>query len=123
MNKICTSIEQSKHLLELGLDPETADMWYTLSEDEELKILSINKETLRGNKFVPAWSLSALLDLIPHTMFTGIKFDLNNYSDNLNVWTASYSEKDSETGIIRLKATPIDAIYEIVVWLLKNKKL
>jgi hypothetical protein len=28
MNKICTSIEQSKKLLELGIDVNTADMYY-----------------------------------------------------------------------------------------------
>ena len=29
MNKICTSVEQSKKLIELGIDIKTADMYYS----------------------------------------------------------------------------------------------
>ena len=31
MNKICTSIEQSKKLIELGIDVNTADMYYDVN--------------------------------------------------------------------------------------------
>lgn len=32
MGKICTTIEQSKKLIELGIDTETADMFYWYGE-------------------------------------------------------------------------------------------
>ena len=32
MNKICTSIDQSKKLIELGLDVKTADMFWDMAE-------------------------------------------------------------------------------------------
>jgi hypothetical protein len=35
MNKICTSIEQSKKLIELGLDVNTADMFWDLLDGDE----------------------------------------------------------------------------------------
>lgn len=68
MDKICTSIEQSKKLIELGLDVKTADMfWDTL--------LAKKPEAQVNNHYlideyddehrVPAWSLSALLGMIP----------------------------------------------------------
>ena len=74
MNKICTSIEQSKKLIELGINVNTADMhystWTILNEGEY--ILSPNQgqtiEELQedyGNHVIPAWSLSALMELIP----------------------------------------------------------
>lgn len=67
MNKICTSIEQSKELIEIGLDPETADMcwiskFYTggaeFWEDPEVRDGALDSTD------VPAWSSSALLGII-----------------------------------------------------------
>jgi hypothetical protein len=36
MNKICTSIEQSKKLIELGIDVNTADMFWDLLDGDDL---------------------------------------------------------------------------------------
>lgn len=66
-NKICTSLEQSKKLLELGVDINTADMCY--------RIVAYNPNnthvyqpycfigTLESD--IPAWSLSALFSILP----------------------------------------------------------
>lgn len=72
---ICTSIEQSKKLLSLGLDPSTADMWWsrcTITDfgDNDLKVsyavtpcnISQFKNT---DKDIPCWSFTALLELMP----------------------------------------------------------
>lgn len=74
MNKICTSVEQSKKLIELGIDVNTADMHYstwTILNGEY--ILSPNQgETIEelqedyGNQVIPAWSLTALLDMLDY---------------------------------------------------------
>jgi hypothetical protein len=63
MTKICTSIEQSKKLLELGLDPSTADMGWNIFIDETIRLLPIDDWDLTkdgsGNvKLCYAWSLS-----------------------------------------------------------------
>lgn len=85
--KICTSIEQSKKLLSLGLDPSTADMYYkyVLPKSDKLHhvpnvgeptnalswynkgyTLDGRKEPLELKDFcVPCWSLAALLGLMP----------------------------------------------------------
>lgn len=70
---IATTIEQSKHLLELGLDPKTADMFWKYSAS--LGNTDINGRiavSYHDNLFVgkcdgaiPAWSLSALLEVMP----------------------------------------------------------
>lgn len=52
MNKICTTIKQSKELIELGIDIFTSDRFYSRDREDELPI-------------IPAWSLSALLELLP----------------------------------------------------------
>ena len=71
MNKICTSIVQSKKLIELGIDVNTADMHYYknsfgdyiegLYNSNDLK----NGFELKGIEYIPAWSLSAFLSVLP----------------------------------------------------------
>lgn len=61
-SKICTTIEQSKRLLELGLKKETADMVY-----QEIGVTPFNKwkEHKIQEDFFPAWSLHRLIELCP----------------------------------------------------------
>ena len=64
---VCTSIEQSNRLVELGINPNTADMgWfkaYSLREE-------INKPYIKGYKLenhktdIPAWSVYKLIIII-----------------------------------------------------------
>ena len=61
MSNVATTIEQSRKLIELGLDPKTADCnWNTTFGDWSL---CIGKNKLPHA--VPAWSLSALLEVAP----------------------------------------------------------
>ena len=68
MNNICTSIEQSKKLLELGIDVNTADMVYCIELYKEGWKYSNEAYpidgTLEGDD-IPAWSLSALFNVLP----------------------------------------------------------
>ena len=73
MSNIATNIEQSKHLLELGLDPKTADMEYCYIDEfnSGLQVKGdINAEVDRrldmmfGVTHIPAWSLSAVLEVM-----------------------------------------------------------
>ena len=68
MNKICTSIEQSKKLIELGIDVNTADMfWNTAEPNERRKPLvgPVSDYYDKENWAVPAWSLTAFLSVLP----------------------------------------------------------
>ena len=70
---IGTTKEQSEHLLELGLDPKTADMFWKFSalivnNDITGKIGLRFQDCLdvgRADGAIPAWSLSALLEVMP----------------------------------------------------------
>lgn len=117
---IATSIEQSKHLLELGLDSKTADMVYRClpgpKEGMEQYIQLVpDKEYFETD--IPAWSLSALLELIPNTGFDGI--ELNNYNNGRSTWTAIFNWK-AEITPIRIADNPLDAVYELVVQLIEK---
>ena len=70
MNNICTSIEQSQKLIELGIDVNTADMYHAPDANvivAEPYITKYRDEThvpaYKGA--IPAWSLAALLAVLP----------------------------------------------------------
>ena len=74
MNKIATSIEQGEELLNMGLEPGTADMaWCHMGYCNRL--LPVNDMDIDGWEKTPAWSLTALMNLLP----TGTLF-LSNYT-------------------------------------------
>ena len=126
MNKICTSIEQSKKLIELGIDADTSDMVYLksyfLDEEEGQYNLLVGSyhegyaEKDDGtlipifDEHIPAWSLSALLELIPERI-PGTKLVIK--------WDGSYYIEGRDC----LFDNAVDAAFEMVVWLKENKKL
>ena len=66
-SQICTTVEQSKKLLELGLKPETADMCYSYkpkhladTTPEEDWVLQIARPI---GTDIPAWSLHRLIEI------------------------------------------------------------
>lgn len=66
MNKDCTSVEQSRKLIELGIDKTTPYMHYDKHslEDYYSPIPIIGKYSAIHDQ-IPCWSLSALLDVLP----------------------------------------------------------
>ena len=65
MNKICTSLEQSKKLIELGIDVSTADMCHEILQQEPQIVYKTHCRVKSLNDEIPAWSLTALLELKP----------------------------------------------------------
>ena len=73
-SQICTTKEQSQRLLDLGLNPETADMSYYVLDSEPVLTIGMAQvytEVIKGGKIVetrnaeiiPAWSLHRLIEL------------------------------------------------------------
>ena len=127
MNKICTSLEQSKKLLELGIDVNTADMCYprdafSYNYDEE----PVCRRTGGIGIALPAWSLTALLGLMPKLYEYendpedgGCQPNLCKGWDN-NQWHIVYRPS---LYITEWHDEPIDAAFEMVCWLKENNKI
>ena len=136
--KISTSIEQSKKLIGLGLDVNTADMYYNVIDDsfklyDDNAKLYINdglnsdidwKNIFSYDKILPAWSLSALIELMPEHIVIN-----NKVSNSLKMdkeeggvgFCYFFGAVDKVDDIIICDMTPLDAAYEIVCYLLENK--
>lgn len=132
MSKICTDLEQSKYLQSLGIDINTADMFWDMAEPEERRMPTVG---LISDYYdmedwaIPAWSLSALLELIPPYLGEfkdGIDFGFSK-SMNKKWYSAHYFQFDNSGLATFVKTvtgdTSIDAAFEMVVWLKENGKI
>ena len=136
-NKIATTVEQSKKLLELGIDQSTADMTYsnasnkgrnytdkfkleliTTKEAKEILDMSITKWDTFW-ELIPAWSLSALMEILP----AGIKnYTLHIIKDNvIKGYFCSYRNKKNEVFVSTSGFNVVDAVFEMICYLKENK--
>lgn len=65
---ICTTQDQSARLLKCGVSADTADMMFTPHNTLSTEPY---KEALKDRGYTPAWSLSALLGLLPFKIHSG----------------------------------------------------
>lgn len=141
MNKICTTKEQSKILMELGLDVNTADMYYPYLGSEEYGDTPRVGEGMvySGKEDIPSWSLSALLGLLPSEFtevgeFTTTKYELQirkyKFADGVDMHQIAYGDYKYEDGVMSWRDMVntseeedlFDAAFKMVCWILKNKK-
>ena len=97
-SRISTTREQSKRLLDLGLNPETADMHYIAIPTFKADTLQVSTPNyldlgapMDGD--VPSWSLSRLLEMMPHSIEQSGRpnADLNINTDG-KCWIITYEE-------------------------------
>lgn len=114
---ICTTVEQSKRLLELGLDKSTADMFWAVDGMLLIADSYIKDKTQPADKSaVPAWSLGRLLRIMPYRgqyapsvyKFDGMYFC--SYLNEDSVCEIEFHSKDSE----------VEPAYQMLCWLLEN---
>lgn len=140
MNSICTSIEQSKKLIELGIDINTADMFLAVNGTIPVVSKYIDDGLVTADDTaIPCWSLAALMKLLPSEFTTENEFGKYKYeikirkykfTDNVDIYQIAYgnykwyedgshSWKDMiNTG---QKEELLDAAFEIVCWLKKEE--
>jgi len=137
--QICTTVEQSKRLLELGLKPETSDMHYVRKTIDAMgnHIDDDFKEPRYGNvnskyakyavmnfsnyETLPAWSLHRLIEMLPDkiemiscSMYIGYsvpKFDKNSIS---------YIDMLGCSKVFNEKSTLYDNLIDCIEWLIKD---
>ena len=124
----CTSIEQSKRLLALGLKKETADMkyhglylssvdkWYNKEYPEVL----YDGEQIHG-KDIPAWSLHRLIEMMPTTIKS--RYGYVNLTVNAELVQYQYYDEDymhNECCQHFNDGTLYDNIIDCIEWLIKE---
>lgn len=113
MAKICTSIEQSKKLIELGIDINTADMYYDVNSYG----IQSKPEVVIGkiwSKDIPAWSLTALIELLPNKIVVNNEKYFLHFTKN-KVEYIGIVTWDGQKSISAEADNLLDACYNIIV--------
>lgn len=130
-----TSIEQSEHLVELGLSAETADMEYLFLKETNSLMNSIpfvkDKTEVEDSALhamcyrVPCWSLEALLEAMPKEITD--EYDSKGWLGMcaINVptwgWIIYYSNDDDSLSMHEEQGnTLLEATYNMACWLLEE---
>lgn len=126
MNKICTSINQSEKLIELGIDINTANMyWWSTSKRSYIEAMD-DGDFNEAEGHIPAWSLTALLGLMPfHIIENNIRYEFQIVK-GLNKEGGTYKIKyKSYTSLFEtlMYNNPIDAAFEMISLLKENNKI
>ena len=116
MNNICTSLEQSKKLIELGIDVYTADMFYPNAPSP---VPCVDDGNPKGDVYIPAWSLTALFDLLPEHTRVPSSLKQNKYMCNYHNDIVEFGDDYHEDKSTNL----FDGVFQIIVWLKENGKI
>lgn len=149
VNSIATTIEQSRRLMELGIDINTADMFYvcdknTAGEDYFSPTPSTREMVTHFGLFkndLPSWSLSALMKLLPSEFTTEndlgifkheIKIRKYKFTNDVDLYQIAYGsikfDVDGQYSFKDMIGTGekeelLDAAFEMVCWLKENGKI
>lgn len=108
-SQISTTIEQSKRLLELGVKPETADMYYsnagipafsngeyTLYAKSYAEVMEKLNNQISPFDFIPAWSAHRLLELLTGMEWAVSAWNIDTFK--CGVWREDSSYSFTEYG-------------------------
>lgn len=123
-----TSLGQSELLVRLGIDPNTADMHHRIEADEWYDTsLCYDADDARGDdKYVPCWSLNALVNLFPtgddEPVFTLTRCgtDIKTEQHN-NDWYAEWESDD--TYLVFNDPSAVGAVIQLLSKLIQDKRI
>jgi hypothetical protein len=116
--KVATTREESLKLIELGLDPDTADMYWSEQREKPMPLPHDDAEV--NDSCVPAWTAGRLLDALPV-----IDEDIHPIIERC--WNGRYACKymhfyeireTATMHIRRFGETPVDAAYAMMKYML-----
>lgn len=119
-NSICTSVEQSQRLIGLGLNADTADLYYILRRDREPRLALFASKVPEGIlNSLPAWSLSALINQLPQFITAeNTDYCLLMTSDRVVYWSPNKDNLYETT-----QNNLLDAVVETLVWLIEKEEI
>lgn len=125
-----TTIQQSRRLLNLGLNIDSADMYY-YDWRRMTDLIGLPHNGKGGEKDLPCWSLNALLEVMPGSISKYDNYAHATKSYGLNLFRSHYHccgysfgpslNKENHDNLCCFGAkTWVDAVFKCLVWLLEN---
>lgn len=132
-SKQILSIEQMKHLRDLGMDTSGASMLYCDLYDEEYILVEskhqfdkeenaillegVRNSVIYCKKVTPTYTLQDILDMLPKEISNGVKLHIE--FDNDGMWEVSYMGRFSCIEYFCEKKL-VDAAYKMLCWVWEN---
>ena len=120
------SIEQMKHLQELGVDTSDASMCWVAGEDTstdegEWNLCIPNHFLLPYN--IPTYTIGDLIEKLPKSIDLGFgEYDLELSIKGEYVEVQYENDYDDYTPFFCANLSPIESLYRILCWLAENHK-
>ena len=123
MNMIATDNLQSQRLLRCGVSADTADMMFTPHNT-----LSVEpyKKALKDRGYIPAWSLSRLLELLPKRINDEYNYQKYGFKIEYSLtfndapWQITYKGGTLVKPGYFFDKSPIEACVKAIEWLTEN---
>ena len=126
IEKQVLSIEQMKHLQELGVDTSDASMCWVTGEDAsivegEWNLIIPNNFLLPYN--IPTYTIGDLIEKLPKSIDLGFgEYDLELSIKGEYVEVQYENDYDDYTPFFCAHLSPIESLYRILCWLAENHK-
>ena len=116
--KVATTREESLKLIELGLDPDTADMYWGYQREKPTPLPHADVEVKAF--CVPAWTAGRLLDALP-VIDEDIRPIIERCWNGKNACKYMHFDEIKGTATIHIRRfgeTPVDAAYAMMKYML-----
>ena len=119
MKDLVLTIEQVKHLQELGLDMSDAKLrWYIFNDNHESRLITKNGINLIGvdGKYIPTYTLQEIWRKLPEYIIE----DKSVYWKELTSNAVSYTDLDGNIHKTSCNDTEINNTYKMLCWIIEN---
>lgn len=114
MSKQCLSIEQTKHLQELGINNEDSHLWWVEIPKKGNWVLSLYDDEIFES--LPTFTLQDILDLLP-AKHDGAYLTITKTD---NSYIMGYEDEDGGASPVFINEQAIDSAYEMMCWCADN---
>lgn len=128
-----TTLEEAKKLVDAGLDPNTADMYYIKEPFMQIELHTridkfaekIGGYPIEKENHYPCWSLGALLKLIPKNIKVNDEsFQFYMSYDNTNKWSSVYESAFFKRRFFcSVFPNQMELLINVILWLLHNNHI
>ena len=123
MSKQCLDVHQMQHLQEMGLKLDYDTLYrYVKFEDTDWLLKPFSDLNIIGIscKYIPAYTLQDVLDLLPKSIGVEYIYDLCIFTESISYTQFIGGEINDNLFAVPINESLIDAAYYLLCWAIEN---
>ena len=123
MSKQCLDVQQMQHLQELGMKMDYDTLYrYVKFEDTDWLLKPFSDLNIIGIsfKYIPAYTLQDVLDLLPKSIGVEYIYDLCIFPESISYTQFMGGEINDNLFAVPINESLIDAAYYLLCWVIEN---